>query len=158
MRRPDMWAVLECPHSLLSYPYDDGSQLRKLRWLTSHSRATRTLCLKVIIHLQTCWSPSPWRATWSVMCIATDVDSRSSCADQRCMHLQTDAYEKDHKRCSNDWEKIDDRLQMLMLGFAAAPALVELHVQLPNYDTIRSSSLVSATKATRASAGWWSQH
>ena len=74
------------------------------------------------------------------------------------MHLQSDAYEKSHNRCTNDWEKIDDRLQMLMLGFAAAPALVELHLQLPNYDTIRSSSLVSAMNTTRASAVWWSQH
>ena len=44
---------------------------------------------------------------------------------------------------SSDRRMIDDKFQMLLLAFAAAPALVELHMQLPDHLAIASQSLVS---------------
>ena len=46
---------------------------------------------------------------------------------------------------------IDGKFQMLLLAYAAAPALVELHVQLPDHLAIASQSLVSANTVAAAS-------
>ena len=40
---------------------------------------------------------------------------------------------------------VDGKFQMLLLAFAAAPALAELHVQLPDHLAVASQSLVSVS-------------
>ena len=55
---------------------------------------------------------------------------------------------------------VDSKFQMLLLAFATAPALVELHVQLPDQLAIASQSLVSiachdATLPARCPAMAW---
>ena len=52
---------------------------------------------------------------------------------------------------SSDKRIVDGKFQMLLLAFAAAPALVELHVQLPDHLAIASQSLVSANTVAAAS-------
>ena len=51
----------------------------------------------------------------------------------------------------SDKRMVDGKFQMLLLAFAAAPALVELHVQLPDHLAVASQSLVSANIIAAAS-------
>ena len=47
---------------------------------------------------------------------------------------------------------VDGKLRALLAAFAAAPALVELHVQLPDHLAISSKSLVRRVCTLKASA------